>query len=54
MSKDEQHISFRANKENKNLVPSLRKLARKANRRLNDYLNMILAKHVQDANETED
>ena len=52
MTNNDNHISFRANKENKELKPSLRKLARKANRKLNDYLNIILAKHVQDANET--
>lgn len=52
MSNNDNHISFRANKENKNLKQSLRKLANKANRKLNDYLNIILAEHVKEHNET--
>lgn len=47
MNKEDNHISFRANKENTNLVPSLRELARKAGRRLNDYLNIVLSQHVK-------
>ena len=54
MNKDEQHISFRANKENKNLIKSLKELASKANRKLNDYLNIILSEHVKDHIEPED
>ncbi len=54
MSKEDNHISFKANKANSNLIPSLRGLAKKANRKLNDYLNIILSKHVQDHNETTD
>lgn len=50
----DRHISFRENSNNKGLIVSLRKMARKANRRLNDYLNMILANHVQDHNDTEE
>jgi hypothetical protein len=52
MSKDDQYISFRANNENKNLKQSLRQLAKKADRKLNDYLNIVLARHVNEHNDT--
>ena len=48
----EKQFTFKENKESSGLVVSLRKMAQKANRRLNDYLNIVLAQHVKDHNET--
>lgn len=48
------HFSFRANKKNAHLKQALKDLAEKANRKFNDYLNVILAKHVEDKRNNKD
>ena len=45
-------FTFVENKKNKGLVDKIDEKAEKAKRNRNDYLNIILAQHVQDANET--
>ena len=54
MTERDKRVSFKANKENEQLIPSLRELARKAKRNLNNYLNLVLSKHVQEHNDTND
>lgn len=51
--KDKQ-FTFKESKDNKGVIKSLRDLAKKGGRRFNDYLNIILSKHVQDHHEDEE
>lgn len=47
------HISVRTNKETPNLKQDLLELAKKADRRFNDYLLKVLSKHVEDSKNNE-
>jgi len=52
MKKGTKSISFRENKENAGLVDELKTLCKAKNRRLNDYLNIILSNHIKEQNKT--
>jgi hypothetical protein len=41
-------LTFRPSKKNKNLLSDLNKLAEKENRTLNNYIETVLLKHVQE------
>jgi len=45
-------LTFRENKQNAGLVNNLKKLSEANNRRLNDYLNIILSNHIKEQNKT--
>ncbi len=50
--KQKNSLTFRENKQNAGLVNSLKKLSEANNRRLNDYLNIILSNHIKEQNKT--
>jgi len=52
MKKETKSISFRENKQNAGLVDELKTLSKAQNRRLNDYLNIILSNHIKEQNKT--
>ena len=45
-------LTFRENKQNAGLVNNLKKLSEANNRRLNDYLNIILSNNIKEQNKT--
>ncbi len=50
--KQKNSLTFRENKQNAGLVNNLKKLSEANNRRLNDYLNIILSNHIKEQNKT--
>lgn len=50
--KQKNSLTFRENKQNAGLVNNLKKLSQANNRRLNDYLNIILSNHIKEQNKT--
>tara|TARA_Y100000817_G_scaffold244221_2_gene196192 strand:- start:220 stop:456 length:237 start_codon:yes stop_codon:yes gene_type:complete len=47
MKKETQTLTFRENKKNTGLIDGLKMLSKAQNRRLNDYLNIILSEHIK-------
>jgi len=47
MKKQTQTLTFRENKKNTGLIDGLKLLSKAQNRRLNDYLNIILSEHIK-------
>tara|TARA_R100000734_G_C3311518_1_gene102418 strand:- start:520 stop:693 length:174 start_codon:yes stop_codon:yes gene_type:complete len=47
MKKQTQTLTFRENKKNTGLIDGLKMLSKAQNRRLNDYLNIILSEHIK-------
>lgn len=52
MQNEKKSLTFRENKQNAGLVNNLKKLSEAKNRRLNDYLNIILSNHIKEQNKT--